>query len=180
MQALATFNNNWYKPGSRIKILIWMLVQAIFFNHSLAVGYDLKIRLLKLFGATIGKGVIIKPNVQIKYPWLLTVGDYSWIGEYVWIDNLAKVTIEDNVCISQGAYLLTGNHNYKKTTFDLIVKPIIIRQGAWIGAKSIVCPGVTVHSNAILTVGSVATSNLEQDGIYQGNPAELIRKRKLE
>jgi len=95
----------------------------------------------------------------------------------VWIDNLAKVEIGDNVCISQGAYLLTGNHNYKEETFDLIVKEIIIEDGVWIGAKSIVCPGVRLKTHSILTVGSVLTSDAEEYTIYQGNPAKSIRKR---
>jgi putative colanic acid biosynthesis acetyltransferase WcaF len=110
----------------------------------------------------------------------LEIGSHVWIGENVWIDNLAKVTIESNVCISQGAMLLCGNHNYKKTTFDLIIGEIYLKEGSWIGAKSIVCPGVTLHSHAILAVGSVANKNLDAYGIYQGNPAVKIRERNLE
>jgi putative colanic acid biosynthesis acetyltransferase WcaF len=96
------------------------------------------------------------------------------------LDNLAKVVIGDNVCISQGAYLLTGNHNYKKETFDLIVKGIVIEDGVWIGAKSIVCPGVKLKTHSILTVGSVLTLDADAFTIYQGNPAKPIRKRKME
>jgi putative colanic acid biosynthesis acetyltransferase WcaF len=102
-----------------------------------------------------------------------------WIGENVWIDNLGKVTIGNNVCISQGALLLCGNHNYKKSTFDLIVGEIHLEEGVWVGAKSVVCPGVTLKSHAILTVGSVATTSLESYTINQGNPAVKIRERKL-
>jgi putative colanic acid biosynthesis acetyltransferase WcaF len=115
--------------------------------------------------------------VNIKYPWHLSVGDYSWIGEDVWIDNLAYVTIGANCCISQGALLLCGNHNYKSSAFDLIVKPIKIYDGAWVCAKSVVCPGVNVGENAVLTVGSIAISSLESNGVYQGNPAILKRSR---
>jgi putative colanic acid biosynthesis acetyltransferase WcaF len=139
-----------------------------------------KVVLLRLFGAKIGKGVVIKPNVNIKYPWLLEIGSYVWIGEQVWIDNLANVIIGDHVCISQGALLLCGNHNYKKPSFDLLVGKITIEEGAWIGAKAVVCPNVTVHSHAILSVVSVATKNLEPYAIYQGNPAIKIRDRKIE
>ena len=88
-----------------------------------------------------------------------------------------NVTISDNACISQGALLLTGNHDYKKTSFDYKNAPIIIEEGVWIGAKSVVCPGVTAHSHSILTVGSIATHNMEPYTIYQGNPATPIRKR---
>lgn len=137
----------------------------------------LKVGILKLFGSKIGKGVIIKPGVNIKYPWLLTIGDYSWIGEDVWIDNLAQVTIGLNCCISQGALLLCGNHNFRSETFDLIIKPITIEDGAWVGAKSVVCPGVTVKEDAVITVGSVAIKSLDAATIYQGNPAVSKRKR---
>lgn len=138
-----------------------------------------KVALLRNFGANVGKGVHIKPCVNIKYPWRLNIGDYTWIGENVWIDNLDNVAIGTNCCISQGAMLLCGNHNYKTKTFDLITKSIIIEDGVWIGAKSIVCPGITCGMYSILTVGSVATKNMEPHGIYQGNPAILIRKRYI-
>jgi putative colanic acid biosynthesis acetyltransferase WcaF len=121
--------------------------------------------------------VNIKPSVNIKYPWRLSIGDYSWIGENVWIDNLDNVTIGNHCCISQGVMLLCGNHNYKKTTFDLIIAPITLEDGVWIGAHSVVCPGVRCKSHTVLSINSVATSNLETDTIYQGNPAKAIRKR---
>ena len=133
-----------------------------------------------MFGTKIGKGVHIKPSVNVKYPWLLKIGNYVWIGENVWIDNLAIVTIGDSVCLSQGAMLLTGNHNYKLPTFDLIVKEINIEDGVWIGAKSIVCPGVTCQTESILAVGSVATQDMEKGGIYQGNPAVRVKTRVIE
>lgn len=97
----------------------------------------------------------------------------------MWIDNLVLVEIGDNVCISQGAMLLTGNHNYKSSAFDLIMKSIRIESGAWIGAKSVVCPGVECGSQSVLTVGSVATSNLNTNQIYSGNPAKSVRERVL-
>lgn len=107
----------------------------------------------------------------------ITIGDNVWLGEYAWIDNLDYVTIGNNVCISQGALLLTGNHDYTRSSFDYRNAPIKIEDGAWIGAKTVVCPGVIVNSHAILTVGSIATKSMEEYGIYQGNPAKLIRKR---
>ena len=99
------------------------------------------------------------------------------IGENVWIDNLVQVTIGSNVCISQGAMLLCGNHNYKLPTFDLIVKPIVIENGAWVGAKSTVCPGVTMSSHSVLSVGSVASKDLASYSVYRGNPATFVTKR---
>lgn len=177
---LSRFNNDWYSPGAgMVKRALWYLVNGIFFTNPLFPFSGLKVLLLRIFGGKIGVGVVIKPNVNIKYPWLLAVGDYSWIGEGVWIDNLAEVNFGKHVCISQGAFILCGNHNYKKSTFDLEVGKIILEDGAWIGAKSTVCPGVRVGSHAVLSVGSVATGDLESYKIYQGNPAKPIRERVI-
>jgi putative colanic acid biosynthesis acetyltransferase WcaF len=175
-------NNALYKTdieigAPKLEQLLWYLVNILFFINPLNIFSPLKVSLLKAFGTEVGNGVVIKPSVNIKYPWKLKIGDNSWIGEGVWIDNLAQVVIGNNVCISQGALLLCGNHNYKKETFDLILGNIILEDGVWIGAKAIVCPGVICASHSVLSVGSVATKNTEAFGIYQGNPAQKIGER---
>ena len=178
---ISLYNNAWYNTGgSSLKRVIWFYTNVIFFNNSLFPVNAVKIFLLKIFGAKIGKGVVIKPSVNIKYPWNVSIGDYSWIGENVWIDSLVNISIGSNVCVSQGAYLLTGNHNYKKAAFDLMVQPIILEDGVWIGARAIVCPGVTCKTHAVLTAGSTATKNLEAYTVCQGNPAVKIKDRTIE
>ncbi|NPA69026.1 MAG: colanic acid biosynthesis acetyltransferase WcaF [Chlorobi bacterium] len=178
---LSKFDNSWYNPkGNIVKRTLWYFVNVLFFLNPWNPLSSLKIFLLRLFGAKIGKGVIIKPSVNIKYPWRLSVGNNVWIGEKVWIDNLADVKIADNVSISQGAMLLCGNHNYKKTSFDLIIGEIKLEEGVWIGAKSIVAPGVTCKSHSVLAVNSVAVKDLEEYTIYQGNPAVKVRSRIIE
>ena len=177
--SLQQFDNKSYHPGSWIKRCIWHYTNGFFFKSGLFPFYKLKTFLLRLFGAKVGKGILIKPGVNIKYPWFLEIGDHVWIGENAWIDNLAKVTIGNNVCISQGAYLLTGNHDYSKPRFDLMIKEIILEEGVWIGARSVVCPGVTCKSQAILAVGSIATNDLDENGIYQGNPAVKVKERVI-
>jgi putative colanic acid biosynthesis acetyltransferase WcaF len=177
---LSKFSNNWYKPGAGIvKRALWYWVNLVFFKSAFPF-YGVKKALLKLFGAKVGTGFVIKPFVNIKYPWNLIIENNVWIGEEVWIDNLALVTLKSNSCVSQGALLLCGNHNYKKTTFDLIVGEIILEEGAWAGAKSIVCGGVTVGSHSVLTAGSTATQSIEEYFIYQGNPAVKVKPRLIE
>lgn len=168
---------NFDKGAGFIKQTLWYFTNALFVRASWNPFMGIKIALLKAFGAKIGKGLVIKNNVCIKFPWKITIGDNVWLGEYAWIDNLDYVTIGNNVCISQGALLLTGNHDYTCSSFDYRNAPIVIENGAWIGAKCIVCPGVTVHSHAILTVGSIATKDMEEFTIYKGNPAIKIRDR---
>lgn len=178
---LSKYDNSEYKIGANpIKRLFWYFTNEFFFKNSLFPFYSFKIFLLRLYGAKVGKGVIIKPSVNIKYPWRLKIGNHVWIGENVWIDNLADVEIGDNCCISQGALLLCGNHNYKKSTFDLITKNIKLEDGVWIGAKCVVTGGVVCRSHSLLTVNSVAVSNLEPYSIYKGNPAVFIKERKIE
>ncbi len=178
---LDLFNNDWYLPGGHIiSRASWYFVNAVFFINPFFTFSGIKVFLLKFFGAKVGKNVLIKPSVNIKYPWLLTIGDNVWIGEKVWIDNLCLVVIGDNVCISQGALLLTGNHNYKKESFDLTIGNIVLEEGVWIGANATVCPNVKCKSHSILTVGSVARSELKEYSIYQGNPAIKIRERIVE
>ncbi len=177
---LAAFNNNWYKPGSTLKIAVWQLFSALFFLNHLSVFNSLKVSVLRLFGCKIGKGVVIKQGVRIKYPWLLEIGDHVWIGECVWIENHALVKIGNNVCLSQGAMLLCGNHNFKKSSFDLIVGEITLEEGVWIGAKALVCPGVICKSHSVLSVMSVASSNLDAYSVYKGNPCVKQRDRSIE
>jgi putative colanic acid biosynthesis acetyltransferase WcaF len=177
---LGKFSNTWYQPSKfKTKIWLWYFVNAIFLKNSLNPFSGVKVFMLRLFGAKIGSNVIVKQCINVKYPWFLSIGDDSWIGENVWIDNLASVVIGSNVCISQGALLLTGNHDYKKSTFDLMLAEIILEDGVWIGAQSTVGPGVKCCTHSILTVGSVATKNLESYTINQGNPAVCVNTRKI-
>lgn len=177
---LSTFDNRWYKPGApAIMRVFWYMANA-WFMKSWIPGSYWRCILLQIYGAKIAPGVVIKPHVNIKYPWNLEIGENSWIGEGVWIDNLAPVSIGANCCISQGALLLCGNHNYKKVGFDLMVGKITLEDGAWVGAKCTVTANVTLHTHSVLSAGSIATSDLDAWGIYAGNPAAKIRERVIE
>lgn len=157
--------------------VVWYLFSILFLKNPLILNSKVKVILLRLFGAKVGLGVYIKPCVNIKYPWKLVVGNHTWIGEQVWIDNLSKVTIGSNVCLSQGALLLTGSHDHTKTTFDFMGNEIVLEDGVWIGAKAIVLGGVICKSHSILGSGGVAETNLEEHTIYKGNPAIPMLKR---
>jgi len=177
---LDLYNNKWFDRGKPVWVeSLWLVVQAIFIQ-SWIPGAKYRVALLRQFGAHIGKGVDIKPGVKVKFPWRLKIGDHSWIGEDVWLDNLAPITIGSHCCISQGVYLCTGSHNWKSVRFDLITEPIEIKNDVWLAAKSMVGPGVTVENGAILTLGSVATKDLKAGWIHQGNPAVPIRKRSAD
>lgn len=174
------FDKKDFNPNaSSLKIACWYFTSMFFFRSGLIPFSSVLVFILRIFGAKIGKGVRIKPFIYIHYPWKLTIGDYSWLAECR-IENLAEVIIGKNACVSQQAMLLTGNHNYKKTGFDLITKPIVLEDGVWIGAKAIVCPGIVAKSHAVLAVASVATIDLEMYSIYQGNPAIKVKDRVID
>jgi putative colanic acid biosynthesis acetyltransferase WcaF len=176
---LSRFQNEDYKPGSVLKRMSWYLVNRLFLNTSILYPAVFKVFILRFFGAKIGTGIVLKPNISIKYPWFLEIGNHVWIGERVWIDNLSHVSIADHCCLSQGALLLTGNHDYKKTSFDLTTREIHLEEGVWIGAKCVVGPGVRCRSHSVLSVGSFTSKDLDAYGIYQGNPAIKIRNRQI-
>jgi putative colanic acid biosynthesis acetyltransferase WcaF len=163
----------------KTKYLGWLIVSNVFFLTNIPYPNYLKVFFLKLFGAKVGNNVVIKPWVKIKLPWQLELKDHIWLGENCWIDNISKITISSNCCISQGALLITGNHDYSKVSFNLITKPIILEEGCWIGANAIVSGGVTIHSHAVLSIGSVTTKDLLPYTIYKGNPAIEYKKRVI-
>jgi putative colanic acid biosynthesis acetyltransferase WcaF len=179
MMRLDQFQTNDFDRGAPRSVeALWMAANRLMLSSWLP-GSGWRVRLLRVFGAQVGRSVVIKPGVRVKFPWRLVVGDHSWIGEDVWIDNLAQVTVADHVCISQGAYFCTGNHDWSRETFDLVVQEITVETGAWVGAKSVVGPGAKIQKGAVLTAGSVASGTLYPYTIYQGNKAVAVGHRRV-
>lgn len=117
------------KGASMPKIVAWRFVNALLVRPAWMPFMSVKLFLLRLFWATIGKRCVVNNNVVVKSPWNLVVGDNCWIGEDVWIDNLDKVVIEGDVCLSQGAMLLTGNNDYSVRTMPYRNAPIRLCRG---------------------------------------------------
>jgi putative colanic acid biosynthesis acetyltransferase WcaF len=169
-----------YTAGAPLwKQLLWYFIGSPLVQSYALPLSALKVQILRWFGAAIGTGVRIKPGVRIKFPWRLVVGDHAWIGEDAWIDNLALVTIESHVCISQGVYLCTGNHDWSDENFQLKVAPIYIEQESWIAARCVIGPGVRVGQGAVLTLGCVVGRSLPGMMVYAGNPAEAVKVRRM-
>jgi putative colanic acid biosynthesis acetyltransferase WcaF len=172
---LDQYNLGDYTPGAPYwKQLLWYFLGSPLVQSYWLPWSGLKVALLRLFGATVGIGVRVKPGVMVKFPWRLSLGDYIWLGEAVWIDNIAPVTIESHVCISQGVYLCTGNHDWNHQAFKLMPAGIEIGRGSWIAARAVVGPGVVVGAGAVLTLGGVTGRSLT---VYAGNPAQPIKLR---
>lgn len=175
---LSSYSSASFDRGAgKLREAVWLVVSLLLFRLCPFSFSALKCAVLRGFGARVGQGVVIKPDVKITFPWKLEIGDHVWLGEECWLLNLERIHIGNHVCLSQRTFLCTGSHNYKLPTFDLIVKPIVVEDGGWIGAGAWVGPGVTIGTHAVLAAGSVTSKNLEADAIYQGNPATLIRPR---
>ena len=162
---------------SRLVEATWYLVKCVFFLSPLPFPSSLKSRVLRWFGAKIGNGVVIKPRTNIHFPWKLTIGDHAWIGEEVFILNFEHVTIGAHCCISQRAFLCTGNHNYREESMPYRNGPIIIEDGAWVAAQTFVAPGVTIGRDSVATVGAVVTKDLPPGMVCSGNPCSPVKGR---
>ncbi|MFL5319943.1 MAG: WcaF family extracellular polysaccharide biosynthesis acetyltransferase [Myxococcaceae bacterium] len=177
---LRDYDNSWYDPGRSVAVrVLWILVCGAFFQTWFPWPSSFKRALLRLFGGKIGARVVIKPRVTIKYPWNLEVGDDCWIGEHAWLDSLAKISLGHDAVLSQDCFIETGNHDWSKPTFDLVLKPVVIEAGAWAAARSTLLPGARLASHAVLGAGSVLSGDTEPFGIYSGIPAKKISTRQL-
>jgi putative colanic acid biosynthesis acetyltransferase WcaF len=177
---LSKYDNAWFNPGRGVLIrLIWIIFNTLFFQNPLNLSSRLKCLLLRMFGAKVGSKVVLKPSINIKYPWHLEIGDNSWIGENAWLDSLALIHIGKNCCISQGAHICTGNHKWDDEAFGLIVNPVVVEDGVWVGAQSIILPGVTLQSHSVITAGSAVSKDTDPYTIYRGNPALPCKKREI-
>jgi putative colanic acid biosynthesis acetyltransferase WcaF len=177
---LSLHRNDEFDPGRPFVVrACWVIVEALVLLNPVVTSYRIKRAALRAFGARIGRNVVVKPNVHVKYPWRLEVGDNSWLGERSWIDNFVTVRVGANCCISQGAYLCTGNHDWSDPAFRRIVEGIVVEDGAWIGAFARIAPGVTVGRGAVVALGAVLAEDAAPSGVYVGNPAVRTRTRTV-
>lgn len=177
---LGQYDNSWYSPGRSFAWSVaWLFIGLPLFRASWLPVSKVRVALLRLFGASVGTGVVIRSGVSVKYPWHLQIGNDCWIGERAWIDNLTTVRIGNDVCLSQECYLCTGNHDWSDPLFGLIVKSVELRNGSWAGARSVLLPGVVLGDGAIAGAGSVVTRPIPDYEVHTGNPAVFVRTRHI-
>ncbi len=170
---LSTYRSSLDRGASRVKQVAWAIVQFLFFALPYPLPSRFRVFLLRCFGASIGRGVVIRAGVKISFPWRLTIGDHTWIGEDVMILSLDQVTLGSNCCVSQRAFLCTGSHRFDRPGFDLVTKPIEIKDGSWVAAQVFVAPGVTIGPNSMCVAGSVVLKDVAANTTACGNPAVL-------
>lgn len=175
---LEKYDQSWFIRGRKgAYILLWWLLQSIIFPLTLHNADKLRCSLLRLFGAVIGKGVKIRPTARFTYPWKVSIGDHSWIGDDVVFYSLDEITIGSHSVISQKSYLCTGSHDPSDPTFKLIVAPILIENGVWIAADCFIAPGVKIGSNSVIGVRSTVLSSILEGQVAWGSPC-LVRYPK--
>jgi putative colanic acid biosynthesis acetyltransferase WcaF len=176
MRQLKRFQNGGFSRGApAVKEACWWVLRFLLFSHGFPIPSPLKVAVLRLWGARIGTGVVIRSRVNITFPWRFACGDDVWIGDEVLILSLAEVNLGSNVCLSQRAFLCTGSHDHTKAAFDLITEPIVIEDGCWVGAQAFVGPGVILKQNTVCAAGAVVVKEAGPDELIGGNPAKLIR-----
>jgi len=96
----------------------------------------------------------------------------------------AGITIEDDVLLGAGVHIYVANHKFDDPTVLIIEQghsqsqSVLIERGAWIGAGTIVLPGVTIGRNAVVGAGSVVTKDIQAFTVAVGNPARIVRITK--
>lgn len=158
-------------------VQLWWMVQATLFRASPQALYGWRRFLLRLFGCSIGKGVLVRPTAEITYPWKVSIGDYSWIGHDVTLYSLGEIHIGSNVVVSQGSYLCAATHDMQSPGFDIYDQPVFIDDEVWIAADVFISPGVRIGRGAVVGARSTVFHDLPPMMVSFGNPAKPVRPR---
>ena len=169
-----------FRGRSKIIVQLWWITHSLLFKPSPQIFYGWRRFLLRLYGAKLGRNVLIRPHVTITYPWKIEIGDNSWIGDDCVLYSLDKITIGNNVSIAHKVYLNTGGHNYQVETFDITSSPIVIEDECWITNDVYVAPGVTIGKGTVVGARSSVFKNLPAGKVCVGTPAMPIKERIVE
>lgn len=170
-------------PGARTAwgrpvwvVLLWGLVEQLLVTNAFQISSRLRVAVLRRFGATIGDGVILRPGLRVKFPWKLTIGDRSWVGEDVWFHNQDELTIGHDAVVSQGTFVTTGSHAHRRD-MALITRPVVIEAGAWVTARCVVTGGVTIGRSALVGPGTTVQSDVPPNTIVGSGAPQVLGER---
>ena len=166
-----------FRGRSKVIVQLWWIVENTFFAMSPQFLYGWRRFLLRLFGAQVGRGVLIRSTAKFTYPWKVSIGDYSWIGEQTVFYSLDEIRIGTHVAIAHGVYFNTGLHDYTKKEFTILSKKIIIEDECWITNDVYLAPGIIIEKGSVIGARSSVYKNMPKGWICYGNPAKPIKKR---
>lgn len=159
--------------------LAWSIVSSTLFRLSPVVLHGWRRFILRLFGASVGKGAHPYPSARIWAPWNLVMGDDSCLSHHVICYNVAPIYLGKSVTVSQYSHLCTATHDYADPLLPLLVAPIRIEDFAWVTADVFVGPGVTIGEGAVVNARSSVFSDIEAWTVAKGYPAKSYKKRVL-
>ncbi|MEI8340607.1 MAG: DapH/DapD/GlmU-related protein [Verrucomicrobiota bacterium] len=163
---------------NRLARVAWKLVDCVFVRFTPRPFHAWRAFVLRRCGAKLGARCHIYPGAIIWAPWNLECGDDACIASGAEIYNVARVTIGRRAIISQGAYLCAATHDYSDATraeFPLTSAPIHVGDCAWIAARSIVLPGISIGEGCVIGAGSVVTKDTPPHTVCAGNPCRVIK-----
>lgn len=160
-------------------LALWLLVEALLVTNPLQVSSGIRSRALRAFGARIGKGVIIRPRVRVKFPWKLEIGDRSWIGEGVWFHNQDRITVGSDAVISQETFLTTGSHRARRD-MGLVTAPVVIEDGVWLTTRCLVLGGSRVGRSALAKPMTVVKGEVPSGAVVSGPECQVVGRRFTE
>ena len=175
----AARNTRVYRREELVRRVVWSGVQLLY-RWSPRLLFEWRCFLLRSMGASVGEQVHIHPHSRIALPWLLTIGDWSAIGDGSIVYNLGPVRLGSHVTVSQRAHLCAGTHDHRRSDMPLLRSGITIGDDAWICAEAFVGPGVTIGEGAVVGARAVVTRDVEPWSIVAGNPARQIGQRSIE
>jgi putative colanic acid biosynthesis acetyltransferase WcaF len=158
------------------KVYAWAVVELLLVSNPWQISTRLRRAALTAFGARIGSGVILRPRLRVRFPWKLSIGDRSWIGEDVWLHNQDRLTIGSDAVISQGTFITTGSHAFR-TDMALTTSPVVVENGAWVTAHCIVLGGSHIGSSAVVTPGTVVRGDVPEGLIFGQEAGRVIGPR---
>jgi putative colanic acid biosynthesis acetyltransferase WcaF len=178
MQKLQSFKlPNEFRRQSAVVVQIWWLVQSTLFACSPQFMYGWRRWLLRLFGAKVGKGVLVRPSAKVTYPWNVSIGDFAWIGDDVVLYSLGEIEIGANAVVSQRSYLCAASHDYTQPDFPIYAKKICIGSQTWLATDVFVAPGVTIGEGAVVGARSSVFNDLPPTMVCVGSPAKPVKPR---
>lgn len=166
-----------FRGRSAFIVQLWWIIQALLFNTSPQFLYSYRCWLLRIFGAKIGKNVLIRPSVKITFPWKLTIGNSAWIGDEVVLYTLGDIYIGDNSVISQRSYLCAADHDYTEISFPIRAKPIRIEKEVWVATDVFVGPSVHLGVGCVIAARSSVFKDMPNSFVCMGNPCKPLKPR---
>lgn len=164
---------------NRLARLAWAVVYHGFFKWTPRPMHGLRAFILRLFGASLGKGCHVYPSAMIWAPWNLEMGSQACLGQGVNCYTMARIRIGEKAVVSQAAHLCSGTHDYEDPNFQLYALPIVIGAQAWICTEAFIGPGVEIGEGSVIGARAVVTKSMPAWMVCAGNPCKPIKPRHI-